>query len=249
MIVRDFQSVIGREAREQSLIEIGRLPDEVVEAVTATGYLRCAPDSSRPDFSTIKNADAQYFYPTINDTLQIVASSTMGLTLQCARCHSHKFDPIPQVEYYRMQSIFMTAYRPKQWVPQMDRKLFVDRHEIDDYNGLIYAPIVSRFTAGGVKYKLTVPNVRFMSAPRAGFLTHCSLAPRAPSGGPNTARVGAIYGPATETVGVLAQAMILAIGGAFVLDDQLTVGELTAFVLYVTAFFAPIQQLRQLYNT
>ncbi len=64
-----------------------------------------------------------------------------------------------------------------------------------------------------------------------------------------TARVGAIYGPATETVGVLAQAMILAIGGAFVLDDQLTVGELTAFVLYVTAFFAPIQQLVQLYNT
>ncbi len=64
-----------------------------------------------------------------------------------------------------------------------------------------------------------------------------------------TARVGAIYGPATETVGVLAQAVILAVGGAFVLDDRLTVGELTAFVLYVTAFFAPIQQLVQLYNT
>ena len=64
-----------------------------------------------------------------------------------------------------------------------------------------------------------------------------------------TARVGAIYGPATETVGVLAQAVILAVGGAFVLDGRLTVGELTAFVLYVTAFFAPIQQLVQLYNT
>ncbi len=102
-----------------------RLPDEVVEGVTATGFLRCAPDSSRPDFSTIKNADAQYFYPTINDTLQIVASSTMGLTLQCARCHSHKFDPIPQVDYYRLQSILMTAYRPKQWIPQMDRKVLV----------------------------------------------------------------------------------------------------------------------------
>jgi ATP-binding cassette subfamily B protein len=62
-------------------------------------------------------------------------------------------------------------------------------------------------------------------------------------------RVGAVYGPTTETIGVLAQAIILAIGGAFVLDDRLTVGELTAFVLYVTAFFAPIQQLVQLYNT
>ncbi len=102
-----------------------RLPDDVIEAVIATGYLRCAPDSSRPDFSTIKNADAQYFYPTINDTLQIVASSTMGLTLQCARCHSHKFDPIPQAEYYRMQAVFMAALRPKQWIPQMDRRLLV----------------------------------------------------------------------------------------------------------------------------
>ncbi len=93
--------------------------------MTATGYLRCAPDSSRPDFSTIKNADAQYFYPTINDTLQILASSTMGLTLQCARCHSHKFDPIPQAEYYRMQSILMSALRPKQWIPQMERRILV----------------------------------------------------------------------------------------------------------------------------
>ena len=100
-----------------------RLPEAVVEAVTATGYLRCAADASRPDFASIKNADAQYFYPTINDTLQIIASSTMGLTLQCARCHSHKYDPIPQTDYYRMQAVLMTAFRPKQWIPQMDRKL------------------------------------------------------------------------------------------------------------------------------
>lgn len=125
--------------------KLDRLPDEVVEAVTATGYLRCAPDSSRPDFSTIKNADAQYFYPTINDTLQIVASSTMGLTLQCARCHSHKFDPIPQVEYFRLQSIFMTAFRPKQWIPQMDRRLLVatasQRKSADEHNARLEAEI------------------------------------------------------------------------------------------------------------
>lgn len=125
--------------------QLDRLPDEVVDAVTATGYLRCAPDSSRPDFSTIKNADAQYFYPTINDTLQIVASSTMGLTLQCARCHSHKFDPIPQVDYYRLQSIFMTAFRPKQWIPQMDRKLLVasasQKKSAEELNGKLDAEI------------------------------------------------------------------------------------------------------------
>ena len=124
---------------------LDRLPDEVIEAITATGYLRCAADSSRPDFTTIKNADAQYFYPTINDTLQIVSSSTMGLTLQCARCHSHKFDPIPQTEYYRLQAVFMSALRPRQWIAQMDRRLQVatasQKKAADELNAKLNAEV------------------------------------------------------------------------------------------------------------
>jgi Protein of unknown function (DUF1553)/Protein of unknown function (DUF1549)/Planctomycete cytochrome C len=97
-------------------------PDQV-EALVATGYLRCASDTSRPDFKQIKNAPG-YYYQTLEDTLKIVASSTLGLTLQCAKCHSHKYDPITQEEYYRVQAIFMSGYRPAQWVPQVERRLF-----------------------------------------------------------------------------------------------------------------------------
>jgi ATP-binding cassette subfamily B protein len=64
-----------------------------------------------------------------------------------------------------------------------------------------------------------------------------------------TARVGAFYGPGTEAVGVTGQALVLLLGGRMVLDGSLTLGELTAFVLYLNAFFAPIQQLVQLYTT
>ncbi len=63
-----------------------------------------------------------------------------------------------------------------------------------------------------------------------------------------TARVGAIYGPTVEALGIVAQGILLAVGGTMVLNDQLTLGELTAFILYLNAFFAPIQQLVQLYN-
>jgi Protein of unknown function (DUF1553)/Protein of unknown function (DUF1549)/Planctomycete cytochrome C len=98
------------------------LPAEVVEALIATGYLRCASDTSRPDFVNIKNAPG-YYHQTLDDTVKIVASSTMGLTLQCARCHSHKYDPIPHSDYYRFQAIFMSGYRPSQWIPQVERKL------------------------------------------------------------------------------------------------------------------------------
>ncbi len=64
-----------------------------------------------------------------------------------------------------------------------------------------------------------------------------------------TAKVNAIYGPATDMVGVLGQFVVLLVGGHMVLDGQLSIGGLTAFVLYLTAFFAPIQQLVQLYST
>jgi len=60
--------------------------------------------------------------------------------------------------------------------------------------------------------------------------------------------VQAIYGPSISMLGSVGQVVVLAIGGAMVLDNQLTVGELTAFVLYLGAFFAPIQELVNLYN-
>jgi len=64
-----------------------------------------------------------------------------------------------------------------------------------------------------------------------------------------TAKIGAVYGPSSEAVGALAQAIVLLVGGRAVLNGSLELGELAAFVLYVTVFFAPIQQLVQLYNT
>lgn len=64
-----------------------------------------------------------------------------------------------------------------------------------------------------------------------------------------TAVIGAVYGPSTELLGYLAQALLLGLGGWLVSRDSLSVGELAAFFLYLTMFFAPIQQLVQLYNT
>jgi len=98
------------------------LPPGVVDSLIATGFLRCASETSRPDFVSIKNA-AGYYYQTLDDTQAIVASAVLGLTVQCAKCHTHKFDPIPQADYYRVQAVFMSAYRPAQWVPQVQRKL------------------------------------------------------------------------------------------------------------------------------
>jgi ATP-binding cassette, subfamily B, bacterial len=63
-----------------------------------------------------------------------------------------------------------------------------------------------------------------------------------------TAQVASIYGSGTDMMGVLGQAAILLIGGDMVLHHQLTIGELTAYVLYLNSLFLPVQQLVAIYN-
>jgi ATP-binding cassette subfamily B protein len=64
-----------------------------------------------------------------------------------------------------------------------------------------------------------------------------------------TAHVNALYGPGTQLLGVLGQAVLLAIGGSMVVNHTLSIGALVAFFLYLNRFFQPIQLLVQQYNT
>ena len=64
-----------------------------------------------------------------------------------------------------------------------------------------------------------------------------------------TARINAVYGPGTQLLGYVGQAVILGVGGRMVLHHQLSAGDLVAFFLYLNRFFAPIQLLVQQYNT
>ncbi len=64
----------------------------------------------------------------------------------------------------------------------------------------------------------------------------------------HTAELNARYGASTEWIGLMGQAIILVIGGTMVRDGRLQIGELTAFLLYLNSFFAPIQTLVQQYN-
>ncbi|MEP6662961.1 MAG: PSD1 and planctomycete cytochrome C domain-containing protein [Verrucomicrobiota bacterium] len=48
----------------------------------------------------------------INDRIDVVTKGTMGLTVTCARCHDHKFDPIPTKDYYSLRGIFASSVEP-----------------------------------------------------------------------------------------------------------------------------------------
>ncbi|WP_371781910.1 ABC transporter ATP-binding protein [Streptosporangium subroseum] len=93
-----------------------------------------------------------------------------------------------------------------------------------------------------------ISQVRASDRRSRNILAHRKVVGQYRDANDNTALINGIYGPSTQLVGFLGQAMILAVSGHMVLRHELTVGELIAFSLYLNSFFAPIQQLVQLYN-
>jgi hypothetical protein len=57
----------------------------------------------------------------IDDKIDVVTRGLMGLTVSCARCHNHKFDPIPTADYYSLYTIFSNSREPKK-LPLLDPK-------------------------------------------------------------------------------------------------------------------------------
>ena len=51
----------------------------------------------------------------VADTIKIVSTSLLGLTVGCAQCHDHRYDPILQADYYRIRAVFEPAYDWKNW--------------------------------------------------------------------------------------------------------------------------------------
>lgn len=93
----------------------GEISDVIYDNLVATGFLRMGPDGT---YSPITG-----FVPdrleVIDDAIEVLGSTVMGLTIKCARCHTHKFDPLPQRDYYRLAAVFKGAFDEHDWlVPQ-----------------------------------------------------------------------------------------------------------------------------------
>lgn len=90
-----------------------KITPEQVELLAATGFWRTAPDAT---YSTEQN-----FIPERMDVIagqiEVLGSAVMGLSVGCARCHDHKYDPIPTRDYYRLVSVLTPAYDPYHWLP------------------------------------------------------------------------------------------------------------------------------------
>lgn len=81
------------------------------DLLIATGFLRTGADGTATaavDQTVVRNQ-------VVADTLKIVSTSLLGLSVGCAQCHDHRYDPIPQADYFRLRAIFEPAYDWKNW--------------------------------------------------------------------------------------------------------------------------------------
>jgi mono/diheme cytochrome c family protein len=114
---------------------------EILDLLAATGYLRNILDITAEDISNLPVER----YEALFKLVEKVSSSTLGLTVACARCHSHKFDPISQRDYYRFLALFTTSYNPTDWLKPQDRHLYTvsseEQERIHAHNKQLDAPI------------------------------------------------------------------------------------------------------------
>jgi mono/diheme cytochrome c family protein len=109
---KPFDQFIVEQLAGDELVEppYENLTPEEIEKLTATGFLRMAADgtASRGDQRLARNQ-------VVADTLKIVSTSLLGLSVGCAQCHDHRYDPIPQADYYALRAIFEPALDVKHW--------------------------------------------------------------------------------------------------------------------------------------
>ena len=82
------------------------------ELLIATGFLRMGADGTATpavaDPDAVRNQ-------VVADTIKIVSTSLLGLSVGCAQCHDHRYDPITHEDYYRLRAVMEPAYDWKNW--------------------------------------------------------------------------------------------------------------------------------------
>jgi hypothetical protein len=121
-VIRSFQNDKPYDQFVREQIAGDEIDPKDPEKLIATGFLRMGPWEH-----TGMSVAAETRQAWLDDVTHTTAASFLGLTMECARCHDHKFDPLPTKDYYRLQAVFATtefADRPAPFLPGESRPDF-----------------------------------------------------------------------------------------------------------------------------
>ena len=106
------------------------LDDSDAETMIATTFLRLGTWDDEPADPKVDR------YDQLDDIVGTVSATFLGLTLRCARCHNHKFEPLSQLDYSRMLAIFEPLKRPQNERIDLDVAVGT-RAELADYDAAV----------------------------------------------------------------------------------------------------------------
>jgi mono/diheme cytochrome c family protein len=128
-VVRAFNSDKPYDQFIREQIAGDEIDPDNPEAIIATGYLRMGPwELTGMEVARIAR---QRF---LDDVTNSVGETFLAHSLQCARCHDHKFDPVPTQDYYAIQAVFATtqlAERPATFLPTENVKGFEEKRFLE----------------------------------------------------------------------------------------------------------------------
>lgn len=110
---KPFNQFIVEQLAGDELIPLPyeNLSADSADKLAATGFLRMAPDGTASGVPDLKAASND----VISETIKIASTSLLGLTVGCAQCHNHRYDPIAQADYYRFRAVFEPAFDTRSW--------------------------------------------------------------------------------------------------------------------------------------
>ncbi len=106
---------------------------EMQTLLVATGFLRNSADDTNANELNRRDVHHQI----LERTHEVVMNNLLGLTIQCAKCHDHKYEPLLQTDYYQWQSFFQPAFNPDKWLQPAARQIpnvsAAEKKRIDDH--------------------------------------------------------------------------------------------------------------------
>lgn len=99
------------------------LPNPTPDSIIATGYYRLGLWDDEPADRALAVFDGY------DDLVATTSQGFLGLTVNCARCHDHKIDPIPQQDYYSLVAFFRGITNMSNGGPDIERPLFTSEEE------------------------------------------------------------------------------------------------------------------------
>lgn len=107
-VIRSFNQNLPYDTFVKWQLAGDELAPESLDALAATGFCAVGPRERTEGTATNRR---QSRYDELDDIIGTTFESLLGLTLKCARCHDHKFDPLSQKEYYQTARVFLSAER------------------------------------------------------------------------------------------------------------------------------------------